>query len=58
LGRTSPKDRIVNYLMRKSKQTTKRHASGILDDLEEGKYVETVSGDKGELVRFTDKTIN
>ena len=31
---------------------------GILDDLEVKGYVETVSGEKGKLVRFTDKAID
>ena len=33
-------------------------SSSILDNLEEEGYIETVSGEKGELVRFTDKAID
>jgi hypothetical protein len=53
-----PKDQVVEYLTRRSGQATDRHAGGVLDDLEDEGYVETVSGEKGELVRFTDKAID
>ena len=54
----APKDQVVDYLTRKSRQTNEQHASSILDNLEEEGYIETVSGEKGELVRFTDKAID
>jgi CTP-dependent riboflavin kinase len=47
----------VQYLARRSSQATERDAGGVLDDLEDEGYVETISGEKGELVRFTDKAI-
>jgi hypothetical protein len=56
-GPTS-KDEVVQYLTRQSSQTDERDAGGILDDLEGEGYVETVSGEKGELLRFTDKAID
>ena len=49
------KDEVVQYLTRQSSQTDDRDAGGVLDNLENEGYVETVSGEKGELVRFTDK---
>jgi CTP-dependent riboflavin kinase len=52
------KDQVVQYLTRQSSQTTEQDAESILDDLENEGYVETVSGEKGELVRFTDKAID
>ena len=52
------KDEVVQYLTRQSSQTDERDAEGILDDLEVKGYVETVSGEKGKLVRFTDKAID
>jgi CTP-dependent riboflavin kinase len=54
----APKDEVVQYLTRQSSQTTEGHAEEVLDDLEDEGYVETVSGEKGELVRFTDKAID
>jgi CTP-dependent riboflavin kinase len=54
----APKDQVVQYLTRQSSQATERHAGGVLDDLEHEGYVETISGEKGELVRFTDKAID
>lgn len=54
----APKDEVVQYLTRQASQTDERDAGGILDDLEGEGYVETVSGEKGELVRFTDKAID
>jgi CTP-dependent riboflavin kinase len=48
----------VQYLMRQSTQSTERDAGTILDDLEDEGYVETVLGEKGELVRFTEKAID
>jgi len=54
----APKDQVADYLTRQSRQTTEQHASSILDNLEEEGYIETVSGEKGELVRFTDKAID
>ncbi len=52
------KDEVVQYLTRQSSQATERHAGGVLNDLEDEGYVETTSGEKGELVRFTDKAID
>ena len=52
------KDQVVQYLTRQSSQTTEQNAGHILDDLEDEGYVETVSGEKGELVRFTDKAVD
>lgn len=54
----APKDEVVQYLARRSSQATKQHAGDILADLENEGYVETVAGEKGELVRFTDKAID
>jgi CTP-dependent riboflavin kinase len=48
----------VQYLTRQSGQTTEGDAGDILNNLEDEGYVETVSGEKGELVRFTDKAID
>jgi DNA-binding IscR family transcriptional regulator len=42
----------------KSSQTTEGHAEEVLDDLKDEGYVETVSGEKGELIRFTGKAID
>ena len=53
-----PKDEVVQYLTRQSSDTTERHAREVLDDLKGEGYVETVLGEKGELVRFTDKAID
>ena len=53
-----PKDQVVQYLTRRSSQTTERHAGDVLDDLEDEGYVETISGEKGELLRFTEKAID
>jgi hypothetical protein len=53
-----PKDEVVQYLTRQSSDTTERHAGDVLDILQGEGYVETVSGEKGELVRFTDKAID
>jgi CTP-dependent riboflavin kinase len=52
------KDEVVQYLTRQQTQATERHAGGVLDDLEDEGYVETTSGEKGELVQFTDKAID
>ncbi|MBD0357106.1 MAG: hypothetical protein ICV57_08015 [Rubrobacter sp.] len=54
----APKDEVVQYLARRSSQSAERNAGGVLDDLEDAGYIETVSGEKGELVRFTDKAID
>jgi hypothetical protein len=54
----APKDEVVQYLTRQSSQTDERDDGGVLDDLEVEGYVETISGEKGELVRFTDKAID
>jgi hypothetical protein len=53
----APKDELVQYLTRQSSRTDERDAGGILDELEGEGYAETVSGEKGELVRSTDKAI-
>ena len=53
-----PKDQVVQYLTRQSSGTTEQDAEGVLDDLEEEGYVEMVSEEKGELVRFTDRAID
>ena len=53
-----PKDQLVQYLTRQSGETTEQDAGNVLDDLEDEGYVETVSGEKGELVRFTDRAID
>jgi CTP-dependent riboflavin kinase len=55
---SSQKDQVVQYLTRQSSQTTEQGAENILDDLENEGYVETVSGEKGELVQFTDKAVD
>jgi DNA-binding PadR family transcriptional regulator len=52
------KDQVVQYLTRQSSQTTEGDAEDILNNLEDEGYVETVSGEKGELVRFSDKAID
>lgn len=52
------KDQVVQYLTRRSSQATERRAEDILNDLEDEGYVETTSGEKGELVQFTDKAID
>ncbi len=54
----APKDQVVEYLTRRSSEATEQHAGDVLDDLEDEGYVETVSGEKGEFVRFTDKAID
>jgi CTP-dependent riboflavin kinase len=53
-----PKDQLVQYLTRQSSQATEREAESVLDDLEDEGYVETISGEKGEFFRFTDKAID
>lgn len=53
-----PKDQVVQYLTRQSSGTTEQDAEGVLDDLEDEGYVEMVSEEKGELVRFTDRAID
>lgn len=53
-----PKDQVVQYLTRQSSETTEQDAEGVLDNLEDEGYVEMVSEEKGELVRFTDKAID
>jgi hypothetical protein len=52
------KDQVVQYLTRQSSQTTEGDAEDILNNLEDEGYVETVSGEKGVLVRFSDKAID
>jgi hypothetical protein len=52
-----PKDQVMQYLTRQSSETTEHGARDVLDDLEDEGYVETVSGEKGELVRFTERAI-
>ena len=52
------KDQVVQYLTRRSSQATERRAEDILNDLEDEGYVEITSGEKGELVQFTDKAID
>jgi CTP-dependent riboflavin kinase len=52
------KDEVLQYLTRQSSQATEQHAEGVLSDLEDEGYVETTSGEKGELVQFTDKAID
>ena len=52
------KDQVVQYLTRQSSQTTEGDAEDILNNLEDEGYVETVSGEKGELVRFTERAID
>ena len=52
------KDQVVQYLTRRSSQATEQHAEGILNDLEDKGYVEITSGEKEELIRFTDKAID
>jgi CTP-dependent riboflavin kinase len=54
----APKDQVVQYLARQRSQATERYPEDVLDDLEKEGYVETISGEKGELVRFTDKAID
>ncbi len=53
-----PKDQVVQYLTRQSSGTTEQDAEGVLNDLEDEGYVEMVSEEKGELVRFTDRAID
>ena len=53
-----PKDQVVQYLTRQSSGTTEQDAEGVLDDLEDEGYVDMVSEEKGELVRFTDRAID
>ncbi len=53
-----PKDQVVQYLTRQSGETTEQDAGNVLDDLRDEGYVETVSGEKGELVRFTERAID
>ena len=53
-----PKDQVVQYLTRQSNGTTEQDAEGVLNDLEDEGYVEMVSEEKGELVRFTDRAID
>ena len=52
-----PKDQVSQYLTRQSSETTEHGARDVLDDLEDEGYVETVSGEKGELVRFMERAI-
>ncbi len=54
----APKDQVVQYLSRQSSETTEQDAGGVLADLEDEGYVEMVSGEKGELVRFTERAID
>ena len=53
-----PKDQVVQYLTRQSGKTNEQDGGDVLDDLEDEGYVETFSGEKGELVRFTDRAID
>jgi hypothetical protein len=53
-----PKDQVVQYLTRQSSETTEQDAGDVLKDLEDEGCVETVSGEKGELVRFTDRSVD
>ncbi len=53
-----PKDQVVQYLTRQSGETTEQDALEILADLEDEGYVETVSGEKGDLVQFTGRAID
>jgi CTP-dependent riboflavin kinase len=48
----------VQYLTRQSSETTEQDAGGVLADLEDEGYVEMVLGEKGELVRFTERAID
>jgi hypothetical protein len=48
----------VQYLTRRSSQTTGQDAGNVLEDLEDEGYVETVWEGREELVRFTDKAID
>ena len=52
-----PKDQVLQYLTRQSSETTDQSAREVLNDLEDEGYVETVSGEKGELVRFTERAV-
>ena len=54
----APKDQVVQYLTRQSSESTEQDAGGVLADLEDEGYVEMVSGEKGELVRFTERAID
>jgi hypothetical protein len=54
----APKDQVVQYLTRQSSETTEQDAGGVLADLEDEGYVEMVLGEKGELVRFTERAID
>jgi hypothetical protein len=51
-------DQVVQYLTRQSSQTTEGDAEDILNNLEDKGYVKTVSGEKGELLRFSDKALD
>ena len=53
-----PKDEVVQYLTRQSSRNDERHAGRVLDDLEGEGYIDIVSGEKGELVQFTDKAVD
>ena len=48
----------MQYLTRQSSQTTEGDAEDILNNLEDKGYVKTVSGEKGELLRFSDKALD
>ncbi len=48
----------MQYLMRQSSQDTQRDAEGILKGLEDEGYMVINSGQKGELIQFTDKAID
>ena len=53
-----PKEQVVQYLTRQPGETTEQDAGNVLDDLKDEGYVEIVSGEKGELIRFTDRAID
>ena len=54
----APKDQVVQYLTRQSSESTEQDAGGVLRDMEDEGYIELVSGEKGELVRFTERAID
>ena len=54
----APKDEVVQYLTRLPSEATEWHAGDVLDALEDEGHLETISEEKGELVRFTDKAID
>lgn len=54
----APKDEVMQYLTRQSSEAPEQYAEDILEVLEGEGYLETVSGEKGELIRFTDKAVD